>query len=202
MPEVPVTRVSFSGRADFARRMVAALQAAGATPIGAQILTAHVALSTGWGKAVDNYRIAGIKADASWRATKPYTVVRGCECKPGLPDQNDPKCVCQSGYGQQYSTMYWRAYDSLADAARDFLSLLSSSRYASALAMAQSGDTGYYAAVGNAGWYTADPSVVSRSCISNLEEIQGYLGGVASSGSVANIAVLAAGAYLIYRLVA
>lgn len=191
MPEVPITDVSFTDREDFARRLVAAFMANGVSHAGAQILTAHVAVSTGWGKSVDNYRIAGIKADAAWRATKPYTTVTGCECVEGMPNQNDPKCVCAPGKGQQYKKSYWRAYGSLREAAADFVGLLKVARYQAALALAQAGDTEYFAAVGRAGWYTADPARVKISGESALAEVQRYLGStpVAQSGILPLVAV-------------
>jgi len=177
MPEVPIRKTSFANRADFANALVRAFQANGLSFVGAQILTAHVAVSTGWGRSVDNFRIAGIKANATWRATKPYTVVTGCECVEGLPNRNDPKCGCAAGKGQQYSKYFWRAYSSLQSAAADFVSLLKAARYQSALALAQVGDTEYFAAVGHAGWYTADPARVKRSGEAALAEVRKYTGG-------------------------
>lgn len=200
MPEVPIRPISYKGRRpQFARELVAAFQSNGISYAGSQILAAHVCVSTGWGKSVDNYRISGMKADAAWRAAKPYTVVRGCECVAGYTNTNDPKCYCAEGKGQKYSTMYWRAYNNLTESTADFVGVLHGDRYAKALALAQAGDTEYLAAVGRAGWYTADPATVKRYGETHLEEIRGYLEGkqVASASQVFPLAIAA---LLMYRL--
>lgn len=200
MPEVAIKPVSYTGRRpQFARELVAAFQSNGVSYAGSLILASHVCVSTGWGKSVDNYRIAGMKADAAWRASKPYTVVRGCECVAGYANVNDPKCYCSEGKGQKYSQSYWRAYNNLTESAADFVGVLRGDRYAAALALAQAGDTEYFAAVGRAGWYTADPATVKKYGETHLEEIRGYLGGgaVASAGQILPLAIAA---LLMYRL--
>jgi hypothetical protein len=197
MPEVAIQPVSYTGRRpQFASELVAAFQSNGVTYAGSQILASHVAVSTGWGKSVDNYRIAGMKADASWRASKPYTYVSGCECVAGKPNVSDPACQCESGKGQSYSKSYWRAYNSLSESAADFVGVLRGTRYAAAFALAQNGDTEYFAAVGRAGWYTADPAKMKQYGESALAELQGYLGSApTSSTDILPLIVAAAIAY-------
>jgi len=143
MPVVPTQRIDFGSPRNFSLAIRGALMRAGLSDASARLLTAHTALSTGWGRAVDNYRLAGIKASASWRVSRPYVEARGCECKAGYPNNGDPKCGCGPGKGQVYKSMYWRAYNSLDDAAIDLLRSLRSSRYRKAYAMLQAGDPEY-----------------------------------------------------------
>lgn len=202
MPQVPVQKVEFDGHEDFARRLVAAFERLGLRRITAQILTSHAAISTNWGKAVDNYMLAGIKANASWRQTKPYTVLTGCECRPGLPDNRDPACVCPQGSGQEYRRTAWRAYQSLSEAAADFVRLLEVSRYKTAWAMAQAGDTEYFAEVGRAGWYTADTVKFKQHGERALREVQSYTGVVPVADSGPGLFGLAVAAAVVWWLLA
>jgi flagellum-specific peptidoglycan hydrolase FlgJ len=190
MPVVAATKINFGGSKNFALSIHASLQRAGLSDAAARLLTAHIALSTGWGKSVDNYRLAGVKADATWRASKPYVVAKSCECKAGYPNDPSSKYQCASGTGQKCSSMYWRAYNTLDDAARDLVNLLRQSRYASAYAYLVAGDPEYFAQVGRDGWYTADTAKTKASMVKNLNTINGYLGGASDSGGLLTAALI------------
>ena len=197
--QVPVKTVSYTSRETFTRDLVAAGQRQGLGTNPAAILTAHVALSTNWGKKMDNYRVAGMKAGAEWRATRPYTVAEACECRAGLPNKSDPRCICAAGTGQSYEKSYWRAYESLDAAVADMLGTLRGSRYAASYALLLAGDPEYFAQVGRDGWYTADPKKLKTLMSGHLEKIYGYLGGapsVVDAGPALLIAAVAAWLFL------
>lgn len=175
MPEVPSKRISWPSPEAFARAVDNALRQY-LPPPAARLLTAHVCLSTNWGKSVDNYRLAGVKASATWRASRSYTVARSCECQVGYANDPTSKYKCASGTGQKCFTMYWRAYDTLDEAARDLVASLRQSRYNSAYQLLLAGDTEYFAQVGRDGWYTADPVEVKAGGEKRLATINSWLG--------------------------
>lgn len=197
MPEVPIVEISYTDRGKFARDVYGAATYNGLAHESAIILTAHIAGSTGWGKSVDNWRLSGMKADATWRATKDYTVVTGCECVAGADNVYDPKCQCEAGKGQQYSKQYWRSFPSLNESLASMLSTLRSTRYQSAYQLLLAGDPEYLAEVGRNGWYTADPAYIRKAYGAHIPKIREYVGG----GQVASLLVPAvlAIAYLIWR---
>jgi hypothetical protein len=192
MPEVPTQRTDFGGPKGFATAVHAALMRRGLSDVSARILTAHSVLSTNWGKAVHNFNLAGMKASSSWRATRPYVVTRGCECRPGLPDVGDPACICKPGEGQFYKqAIYWRAYGSLDEGAQAFVDAVRQPRYAVAYARLLAGDPEYFAAIGRAGWYTADPDQVKTLAIRRLETVNEFLGEPEGIGIGPLVAVVA-----------
>ncbi len=158
MGQVAVNKISWPSRTAFVTDLVGVFQQLGLGFSSAQILTAHIALSTGWGKAADNYRLAGIKYNAS---CPNYTVVQGFE---------------NVGGQKVYSDMKWCAYDSLLEGAQAMLDLLQKPRYATSWKMLQNGDPEYFAQVGRDGWYTADPAVVAADAKARLAEIQTITG--------------------------
>jgi len=176
MPEVPAQKIDFGGSKGFALAVHAALMRAGLADAPARLLTAHTALSTGWGKSVDNYRLAGVKADATWRASKPYVVAQSCECAVGYANDPSSKYQCAAGTGQKCSTMYWRAYNTLDEAAKDLLATVRQARFSNAYALLLAGNVDYFAQVGRDGWYTADPATVKASAVKILATINDYLG--------------------------
>jgi hypothetical protein len=209
MAEVPIVKISYTDRGRFARDVYSAAIYNGLSPEAAIVLTAHVAGSTGWGKAVDNWRLAGMKADATWRASKDYTVVSGCECVEGYDNVYDGSCECDTGYGQRYSKMYWRSFPDLNASMASLLSLLQQSRYASAYALLLQGDPEYLAEVGRNGWYTASPDKVKSGYSAHIPKIREYVGqaevaaedGDSGGLGVAGIIAVAAGGYVLYKLI-
>jgi hypothetical protein len=131
----------------------------GLSPTAAAILTAHIALSTGWGRAADNYRLAGIKATSE---SQDYTVVEGSEYVLGVEQPKTP--------------MKWRSYDTLDQGVAAVLGLLQQPRYAASWALLTAGDTGYFRQLGLDGWYTAPPAKVETDCLSRLKAIYTILG--------------------------
>jgi len=199
MAEVPIVKISYTDRGKFARDVYGAATYNGLPHESAIILTAHIAGSTGWGKSVDNWRLAGMKADATWRATKDYTVVTGCECVAGLENKNDPKCVCAEGKGQQYNAKsYWRSFASLNESLASILDQLRATRYASAYALLLQGDTEYLAEVGRNGWYTADPAYIKSAYGAHITKIREYVGETQVASSIVVPVALAIG-YLIWK---
>lgn len=195
MPEVALQKIDFGGARSFTGTVYEGLRPH-LGDAGARILTAHVALSTGWGKSVLNYNLAGMKASPSWRATKPFAVARGCECVAGLMNNADPNCGCSSGKGQKYTMTYWRAYNSFSDGVDSLVATLRAPRYASSWNMLLQGNTEYFAQVGRDGWYTADPTKVKTSMLRFYKQVNNYLG--AADGGISVAALALGGAYLLW----
>lgn len=196
MPEVTAQKTDFGGSRGFTEAVYGAFMRAGLSDAAARILTAHSVLSTNWGKGVHNYNLAGLKASSSWRSARSYAITRGCECRAGLPDTGDPSCVCGPGEGQYYlSAVYWRAYNSLDEAAADFVAALQQSRYSQSYAMLLAGDTEYFAQVGRDGWYTADPAQVKSLALGRLKTVNEYLGEPSGGSGLLTLAIVAAVAW-------
>jgi len=183
MPQVAVQSVSWASPEAFVREVYGALLKQGLGDMPARLLTAHISLSTNWGKSADNYRLAGMKADATWQASKPYTVVQTCECRAGATNIADSSCVCAAGEGQFYTTGYWRAYSSVDESLADILSVLRGTRYAASWALLQAGDTEYFAQLSRDGWYTADAAATKAGMLARLTQINAWLGVPVASGS-------------------
>jgi len=185
MPPVPRNPVSWPTRAAFVCDLYGALRWQGLEDRPARLLVAHSALSTGWGRAVDNYRLAGIKA----REEEPYVEARGCEIVAGVE-----KCW----------TMKWRAFATLDEGVAAWLGLLRASRYALAWSLLMAGDVEYFAEVGRRGWYTASPATVKAGCVSRLPTIDAALAagcaGAAGGGSWLVLGALVGGVVLLSRL--
>jgi len=198
MAEVPIVKISYTDRGKFARDVYGAATYNGLPHESAIILTAHIAGSTGWGKSVDNWRLAGMKADATWRATKDYTVVTGCECKEGYEHKDDPKCQCEPDKGPVYSKSYWRSFASLNESLASMLNQLRATRYQSAYALLLQGDTEYLAEVGRNGWYNADPAYIKKAYGAHIPKIREYVGESQVASSIVVPVALAIG-YLIWK---
>lgn len=187
MPEVQTRKIDFGGPRSFTVAVHGALRRQGLSGIAARLVTAHIALSTGWGRSVYNYGLAGIKASRSWRVSRPYVVTRGCECREGYPDTNDPNCICGSGKGQFRKAMYWRAYSTLDEGVADVVAVLKQPRYSLSWALLQAGNPEYFAQVGRDGWYTADPTATKVAMMRFYNQINEYLGESGNSGIVAMV---------------
>lgn len=199
----------FSGAQDYSVKMVQAGMNAGLSKPAAQLIAAHIALSTGWGRAVDsNYILAGIKAG-------PKDV---CYGRPDLAKYANYACLCTFEYdkrGQPEAGCSdctpkgdiprckhpFRKYNSLTEGLQAVLSLLNASRYAKSKAMLMAGNPEYFAQVGRDGWYTASVEKTSADMRSILKRIQGYTANLPSSvGSVLPLLVIGGLlAYVIYK---
>lgn len=157
MPEVPVKKVSWPSRKAFAEDVVKNLLDLGLQLPASQILTAHIALSTGWGRAADNYRLAGIKCPESLAASVPYTVNRGFEHANGE---------------KKWGLMKFRAYSSLREGLQAILRLLQARRYIASRSLLLAGNRAYFKQLGLDGWYTAPPEQVEADCLSRLALIE------------------------------
>lgn len=168
MPQVPVVKISWPSREAFVRDVHPAFMRQGLGDRAAAILTAHVALSTGWGRAADNYRLAGIKATSE---SQEYTIVEGSEYVLGVEQPKTP--------------MKWRSFDTLDQGAAAVVGLLQAPRYAKSWALLAAGDVGYFRQLGADGWYTAPPEKVEADCLARLRVIEQILGVTpASSGGL------------------
>lgn len=164
MPQVEVVDTSWISPEQFAADVVGAFVRQGLSERSAQLLAAHVALSTGWGKKCHNWSLAGIKATDE---SQDYVVLTGFENEGGT---------------NVYSSMKWRAYPSLDEGAAAVVGLLQQERYAPAWALLQAGDEGYFAEVGRDGWYTADPDSTANEMRGRLQQIQAWLGEASGGG--------------------
>lgn len=175
MPQVAIQKISWSSREQFVRDVFAAATAVGLRPAAAELVVAHAALSSGWGRAADNFRLWGIKSVSE---SDDYTIVSGTEIINGVETPKTP--------------MKWRAFSSLQESVAAFLKLIQVARYSSAYAMLQAGDPEYFAEVGRNGWYTADPAVVKANCLTRLSYIQKVLGSPDSAGMLTGAGGIAA----------
>lgn len=196
MPEVPSRTVDYGGSTGFIKAVYASYRRHGLPDGAARLLAAHASLSSGYGKKAHNYNLQGMKANASWRASRAYTMLRGCECVDGLPDVGDANCQCGPGKGQRYSTMYWRAFDTIDDATASVLATLRGVRYQQAYVMLLRGDPEYFAQVGRDGWYSADPTQTKTNMLRFYGVVNKTL-GVPSDGNALGPLVLV-GAVLWY----
>jgi len=159
MPEVPVNKVSWPTPRAFALDVVRGLQSLGLTFKSSKLLCAHLALSTGWGRHADNFRLAGIKCTDP--ATQDYTVPRG-----GFEYKNGVKVAVPG--------MKFRSYPTLRAGLKAVLGLLSARMYAPAKSLLLAGDPEYFAEVGRNGWYTAPVAKTSaemRACLAAIEKM-------------------------------
>jgi flagellar protein FlgJ len=149
--QAPVGSVSSSAQ-DFNAKMAAhAEEAAAMTGIPVAFILGHAALESGWGKreiklpdGSSSHNVFGIKAGASWKGN--VAEVTTTEYKQGVPS----KVVAR-----------FRAYDSPAEAFRDYASLLQDNpRYGQVLANGQSVD-GFAQGLQKAG-YATDPAYATK----------------------------------------
>ena len=188
MPQVPINKISWPTREAFVRDVHPAIMRLGLGPTAASILTAHIALSTGWGKAADNYRLAGIKASSE---DQNYTVVSGTEYKNGIETPKTP--------------MKWRSFNSLDEGVAAVVGLLRRECtpgrlgcYASSWAYLTAGSTDYFRQLGADGWYTAPPNVVAADCLARLAVINKLVGDtLPATGSAPGLLWLVAGFFLL-----
>lgn len=168
MPQVPAVATRWDTRKNFAIDVVSALQRLGLTQPSAQVLAAHMALSTGWGKSSTggpfNYSMTGIKATSE---SQPYFVKPGSEVVNGVETPKTP--------------MKWVSFDSLDAGLAGTLSLLKATRYAGAYALLLNADPEYFAEVGREGWYTANPAQMKSEMSSNLATIKSWTANVTGS---------------------
>lgn len=165
MPQVPAVPTRWDTRKNFAIDVVAGLQRLGLSQASAQVLTAHMALSTGWGRSSSggpfNYSMTGIKATSE---SQPYFVKPGSEVKNGVETPKTP--------------MKWVSFNSLEAGLAGTLSQLRQGTYAGAYALLLNADTEYFAEVGREGWYSASPAQMKTEMTSNLATIRTWTAGV------------------------
>jgi len=138
-------------REDFVRAIwghaVTAGEALGVAP---EVVVAHAALETGWGKAMPEFsggqptfNLFGIKAGESWHGARVGRAT--LEFQGGIP---------------QRRTEPFRAYGSLADGFQDYVKLLQKPHYEGV--MGSGNDIGAFAANIKAGGYATDPDYVNK----------------------------------------
>lgn len=157
MPRVESKLTNWTSPAVFSRDIVRACMAAGLGIEAALILAAHVALSTGWGKATHNFNLCGIKATEA----DPYALLEGFECS-------------KDGKQQPKRPMRWRVFASLEEGVRGVLGLLQKPRYAKSLAFLLAGNQAYWMQVGVDGWYTSPTSSTAAQMKSRWKQIVGF----------------------------
>lgn len=186
--EVPATTPSeFSSPERFTHAVYGEAIAQGLPPAGAELLTAHVALSTGWGKAAHNYILAGIKAGAK------------SVCYGGTPPNMNYVCLCTFEYtasgaaaagcsdcspknGVPRCKYPFKAYGSLSEGVAAILATMQASRYTASRAYLLAGNPEYFRQLGKDGWYTANPDTTYASMLKYLAQVRKYLGQPVAAG--------------------
>jgi hypothetical protein len=192
----------FGGPAGFAHQVYREIMRQGIPSKGAALLTAHMALSTGWGKKAHNYILAGIKAgprDACYggsQPTVPYVCLCTFEYSGGKLAEGCSDCATITARdGKPRCKHPFRAYNSLGEGVAGVLSLLRKSRYSSAYQMLVNGDPEYFAEVGRNGWYTAPIATTAAAMQKHLAQVYNYLkmpappvpGGMSALGAIAAV---------------
>lgn len=186
MPQVAATLTNWSSPAQFAKDVTAAFQRIGLPPMAAALFTAHSALSTGWGKAVHNWNLAGLKLCTGCENTYDWTLLTGTEVINNVETPKTP--------------MKWRAFKSLDEGVAALWQNLQASRYDPARAMLLAGNPEYFAEVGRNGWYTASPTQMKAEMTSRLDFVLKTTGIAASSGSgLFRYAVLLVGGWWLWK---
>ena len=210
MGRVPEKQIYFAGAADFTRKVHAAFRRAGLTPSAAAVATAHVALSTGWGRSVHNYSLAGIKAGPKAACYgQPSAAVYGgdwfCSCSWEFTASGGKVAGCSNcspKYGNPRCKYPFRAYRSIDEGARAVLGILKAGRrYSRALKLLKAGSTDYFAEVGRAGWYTSNVDKTAAAMKRNHAKVLNYLNMSAPSSGAGFLAALALGVgiYIAWR---
>lgn len=166
MPQVPVNRIHWPNAKAFSLDVLAAFERCGLSRASAELVTAHAALSSGWGgmrnnSGLANYMLTGIKAvdldNENW------IELHGSEWH-------------QVSHTYVGALMKWRAFDSLDEACQAMLEKLQKPRYAASYNMLLAGDEDYMTQVGIDGWYTAPPTAVVPDWHNRLVQIRQWLG--------------------------
>lgn len=180
--KVAVKNTAFSNPATFARAVYGAFRRQGQPRSAALLLTAHVAVSTGWGRGLYNWILAGIKAGPSGACygTAPVTYSGDYVClctfeRTGSGNWAQGCSDCSPKNGIPRCRHPFRAYTSIDAGAAGMLGVLSQSRYARSRALLSAGDQRYFAQVGVDGWYTAPISTTSAAMQRSLIQIKKYL---------------------------
>lgn len=159
MPQVERKIISWPSAKAFTLDVVRGLLALGLSLESSRLLCSHMALSTGWGRAADNYRFAGLKCTEEQAKHYDYTVATGKEYLNG-------KWV--SG------PMKWRAFNSQQEGLSAVLKLLRMPRYKVSYAFLTAGDEEYFSQLRRDGWYTAPLAQTVREMKSILYKVRVY----------------------------
>lgn len=154
----------------FVARLYPALRKAGFSKGGAQLLVAHSAISTGWGRAIPNHNFFGIKAGRS-------------NCENGTTEKpwRDYVCLDTFEFTKARKRIGIKApFAAFRDAdhcAEYMWWQLHRPRYAGTIAKAQAGDLGYFVQLGKDGWYTASPEQIDSDGRKNAKLVADLIGG-------------------------
>jgi hypothetical protein len=186
MSQTATTPTSWTDHAKFARDVYAAFVRVGVPPVAAELFTAHSSLSTGWGKSVFNWNLAGMKLCSGCEDRYDWHYALGAEEKDGVL--------------QPKTQMRWRSFNSIDEGVRALWGNLQATRYNSARALILAGDTEYFAEVGRNGWYSAKPAEMKAQMTANLKYIWSVLGKApVEEGGIAGTVLLAVGVYYVLK---
>lgn len=158
----------------YARDLFEAYDATDLPSVSVELAVAHSMMATGaWmpdGPRVWNNNIAVARAQPSW--TGPWVALGTWEVLDdrGTPDPGDDVIDVQSRQA-------WRAYDTLAEGARAAVAIWKSRRYRRADALLRAGDASWSRALGEAGYYTANPEHFERVYRDRLAKVRRLLSG-------------------------
>lgn len=162
--EVPAEKMHYESKEAYLRAIYDAyLETDLPTGEPTLLATTHSAFATGtWypdGPRVFNNNIGVIRSTRNWD---------GAYARMSTYEVIDGQRVLQRGQA-------FRAYDSLADSARDAVRLWKTSRYISAYRMLASGNPAWSGELGRRGYYTADPVTFERGYRNRLGRVRAVI---------------------------
>lgn len=121
---------------------------------GFEVLWAKIALETGNMRSMMNYNLGNVKCTPNQSQSSKFT---GFPCGENLPDANGQ--IRSIKFTSEHPMCYFRAFDSLEEGVKFYLSFLGQEQYRDALMAAVSGDPTEFAnKLKEAGYYTASAS--------------------------------------------
>lgn len=208
-PVAPSDFGSPVNREIFAKKVYQILVGLGLPGAGAELLTAHMAFSSGWGKGAFGYNFTGLKAGGKdlcyGGGTPPSSGDYACLCsfEYVAPGKLAAGCSdCSPKDGNPRCKYPFRYFSGLSAGLNATLSLLKSKHQPSYQALLV-GDPEYFRKLKETGWYTADADKVYNGCMSRLKEVRTYLARagmpVATFSGGIPWWVAAAGGYLLLK---
>jgi hypothetical protein len=217
MPRVPAKKTAYTSPARFCGDVIAAAIASGLSREAAEVLCAHAAHETGYGRQLWGYNLSGMKGARS-DACPPLADYPRDDYPHSPTDYQPPPdsdwgydfaCLVTTEGAGENARRYrhpFRMWATMQEGVDATLDLLQKPRYAKSWALLQAADTGYFRQVGIDGWYTASLDKVEagttkalawiRANVTNADVAAGTLASKVPGG-IKTIAGMLVGAILL-----